>query len=125
ALVYYFGTKERLLLDVVGQGFEALGTAVEAAVVAESAPDARLRAYAETYLAHIDTHRHNIAAAVAIVVAHRDAVGTPLYRTETDEDTALLRSILQAGMDAGVFRRAPIADAVRVAESLLDVVITA
>lgn len=124
AIVYYFGSKDALLLHVLDQVFSALGAAVEAAVTTEVTPDARLRAYAESYLSHIDTHRREVAAGVTIVVSHRDADGTPLYLLQSDEDTALLRSILSDGMDAGTFRSMPLAAAVTIAESLLDLAIT-
>lgn len=125
AIVYYFGSKEHLLMQVLDQTFSALDTAVEAAVSAESTPPARLRAYAQSYLTHVDAHRVEVAAAVTIVVSHREADGTPMYLIERDEDTALLRSILSSGMDAGVMRRMPLADAVHIVEALLDLAITA
>lgn len=124
AIVYYFGSKDALLLHVLDQVFSALGTAVEAAVTTEATPDARLRAYAESYLSHIDTHRREVAAGVTIVVSHRGADGTPLYLLQSDEDTALLRSILSDGMDAGTFRSMPLPAAVTITESLLDLAIT-
>lgn len=112
------------MMHVLDRTFGALGAAVEAAVSAESAPVERLLAYARSYLAHVDSHRPEIAAAVTIVVSHRDADGTPLYLIESEEDTALLRSILSAGMAAGDIRRMPLTDAVRIVESLLDLAIT-
>lgn len=125
AIVYYFGSKDALLLHVLDHVFTELGTEVDAAVAAESTPEGRLRAYAETYLAHVDVHRHDVAAGVTIVVSHRGADGIPLYLTGSDEDTALLRSILRDGMDAGAFRRMPLPAAVSIAESVIDIAITA
>ena len=124
AIVYYFGSKENLLMQVLDDTFTALGTAVEAAVSEESTPHGRLRAYAESYLSHVDTHRAEVAAAVTIVLSHRASDGTPLYLTVSEDDTALLRSILDTGMESGHFRRMPLADAVHIAESLLDLAIT-
>lgn len=125
AIVYYFRSKDALLLQVADQVFGALGTAVWEAVQHGTTPEARLRGYAEAYLAHIDTHRHGVAAAVAILVSHRTADGTPLYLMTSEEDSALLRSILTDGMAAGSFRRLPIEAAVTIVESLLDIAITA
>lgn len=125
AIVYYFGSKENLLMQVLDHTFTALGDVVEAAVAAESTPDGRLRAYAQSYLSHVDAHRAEVAAAVTILLSHRASDGTPLYLKVDDDDTALLRSILSAGMDAGDFRRMSLADAVQIAESLLDLAITA
>lgn len=124
AIVYYFGSKDALLLQVLDHVFSALGTVVETAVAAEVTPERRLRAYAESYLAHIDTHREEVAAGVTIVISHRNADGTPLYLVQSDEDTALLRSILSAGMAAGTFRSMPLPAAVTIVESLLDIAIT-
>lgn len=125
AVVYYFGSKETLLLHVLEEAFTELGAAVEVAVAAESTPVERLRAYAQSYIAHVDAHRPEMAAAVAIVISHRNAEGTPLYLTEQEEDSVLLRDILSSGMESGEFRRMPLADAVRIAESILDIAITA
>lgn len=124
AIAYYFGSKDALLLHVLDQVFSALGSAVEASVARAAAPDARLRAYAESYLDHVSVHRHEVAAGVTIVVSHRGTDGVPLYLATSDEDTALLRSILSDGMSAGVFREMPFASAVTIVESLLDIAIT-
>lgn len=124
AVVYYFASKEGLLLELVTTVFTALGESVLAAVDGIEEPDARLRAYAEAYIAHVDAERHAIAAAVEIVVSHRTADGTPLYLVEDEEDTALLCSILRAGMEDGTFRSMPLEVATGLAESVLDRAIT-
>ena len=124
AVVYYFASKEGLLLEVVQRVFAALGESVLAAVQGVEDPATRLRAYAGAYLGHVDTHRAAIAAAVEIVVSHRTADGTPLYLINDDEDTALLRSILRAGMEQGVFLAMPLDVATGLAESVLDQAIT-
>lgn len=124
AVAYYFSSKEGLLLDVVQMVFAAFGESVLTAVDGIAAPVARLRAYADAYLAHVDAERHAIAAAVEIVMSHRTADGTPLYLVEDEEDTALLRSILRAGIDQGVFTEMPLDVATGLAESVLDRAIT-
>lgn len=124
AIVYYFGSKDALLMHVLDEVFFALGAAVETAVIAETTPEGRLRAYAESYLSHVDAHRHAVAAGVTIVVSHRGADGIPLYLMQSDEDTALLRSVLSDGMDAGTFRSMPLPAAVTIVEYLLDIAIT-
>lgn len=95
-----------------------------AAVDGVDEPAARLRAYADAYVAHVDAQRHAIAAAVEMVVSHRTADGTPLYLVEDEDDTALLRSILRAGIDQGVFTAMPLDVATGLAESVLDRAIT-
>lgn len=124
AVAYYFTSKEGLLLNVVQTVFAALGESVLAAVEGITEPVARLRAYAEAYLAHVDAERDAIAAAVEIVVSHRTADDTPLYLVEDEQDTALLRSILQAGMEQGFFTPMPLDVATGLAESVLDRAIT-
>lgn len=125
AIVYYFGSKDSLLMHVIDRVFSALGAEVEAAVVAEEAPDARLRAYVESYLAYVSAHRHEVAAGVEIVVSHRGDDGIPLYLTQSDEDTALLRGILSDGIKSGAFRPMPMPAAVTIVESLIDIAVTA
>ncbi|GAA1706235.1 TetR/AcrR family transcriptional regulator [Brachybacterium phenoliresistens] len=124
AVAYYFASKEGLLLDVVQTVFGALGERVLAAVDGIADPVARLRAYAEAYVAHVDEERHAIAAAVEIVVSHRTADGTPLYLVEDEEESALLRSILREGIDQGAFAAMPLDVATGLAESMLDRAIT-
>lgn len=121
AIVYYFSSKESLLLSVVDEVFTRLFASLEPAVHAETDPAAQLAAYARAYLLYVDTHRADVTAGIEIVVSHRTADGTPLYLTGTEADSALLRGILAAGMDAGVFRRMPLTIAVSVVEALLDV----
>ena len=124
AIGYYFSSKEALLLSVVEEVFTRLEAAVASAVAAEDEPAAQLNAYAQGYLAHVDAHRAEVTAGIEIVVSHRTEDGTPLYLTGTEEDSQLLRSILDEGMDAGVFRRMPLSVAVSLVEALLDVCVT-
>ncbi|MFZ3414703.1 TetR/AcrR family transcriptional regulator [Arthrobacter sp. 3Tela_A] len=121
AIVYYFASKEALLLGVVDEVFGNQYEEIVPAVQAEKDPAGQLRAYARAYLAYVDSHRAEITAGFEIVVSHRTEDGTPLYLAGTEEDSALLRGILSAGMDAGVFRRMPLHIAVSLVESLLDV----
>lgn len=124
AIVYYFGTKDALLLHVVEHVYTELDEQLEQSIALHSEPNEQLRAYAETYLNHTDTHRGKITAGAEIVVSHRGADGVPLYLTGTDEDSARLREILTAGMDRGIFRPIPLHIAVGLIESLLDLATT-
>lgn len=121
AIVYYFASKESLLLCVVDEVFGRQYEMIAPAVHAEPDPPAQLRAYARAYLDYADSHREEITAGIEIVVSHRTENGTPLYLTGAEEDSALLRRILSAGMDARIFRRMPLNIAVSLVESLLDV----
>lgn len=120
AIVYYFATKDALLLHVVDHVFATLDGLLRQSVAAHADPEPQLRAYAEAYLDYVDTHRAEIAAGVEIVVSHRGADGVPLYLTGTDEDSALLRGIVAEGMEQGVFRPVPLRVAISLIEAVLD-----
>ncbi|WP_159498337.1 TetR/AcrR family transcriptional regulator [Microbacterium sp. 18062] len=120
AVLYYFPSKEALLLHVVEHVFTALDERLVVAVAAASGAVDRLRTYAETYIDYVDTHRSELTAGLEIVVSHRTPDGTPLYLTGAEEDTALLRRILGEGMEQGLFRRMPLRTAVDIVEAVLD-----
>lgn len=120
AIAYYFTSKDALLMHLVDHVFGELYALLEQAVSAKADPQAQLRAYAETYLDYVDSHRAEITAGVEILVSHRTPEGIPLYLTGTEEDSALLRGILETGMRQGVFRRMQMRTAVSLVESLLD-----
>ena len=101
---YHFDGKEDLLLAVVNHVFERAGEQIEAAVGRESTPSDKLVAYARTYLNFIADNRTQMIAAMEVAVSHRDANGVPLYLTESEEDTALLRAVVEAGQRSGEFR---------------------
>lgn len=125
AIVYYFSSKESLLLSVVDEVFSHLDAAVGRAVgAADAAATAQLTAYAKGYLAYVDANRAEVTAGIEIVVSHRTEDGTPLYLLGAEEDSRLLREILAAGMDAGAFRRMPLNVAVSLVEAVLDVCAT-
>lgn len=124
AIVYYFGSKEGLLLSVVDEVFTHLEQTVAPIALAETDPVAQLAAYLRAYLDYVDAHRAEVTAGVEIVVAHRTTDGTPLYLMGDEEDSKLLRGILTAGMDAGVIRRMPLPVAVSIVEAVLDVGVT-
>lgn len=124
AIVYYFSSRESLLLSVVEDVFTRLESAIAEAVDGDAAPSAQLLAYAQGYLTHVDAHRAEVTAGIEIVVSHRTEDGTPLYLTGTEEDSRLLGGILAAGMEAGVFRRMPLKVAVALVEAVLDVATT-
>lgn len=125
AIVYYFSSKEALLLSVIDDVFTRLDEDIARAVEDATGPAAQLEAYAQAYVAHLDTHRAEVTAGTEILVSHRTEDGTPLYLTGTEDDTRLLRSILSDGIQAGVFRSMPLDVAVALVEALLDIPSTA
>lgn len=121
AIAYYFSSKDALLLAVTEHVFGDFDQHIEQAVSQHSDPLGRLRAYTETYLGYIDSHRAEFAAGFEVFVSHRSAEGVPLYLEVSDEDFALLKGILEQGMAQGVFRHMPPNTAVKLVEALLDV----
>lgn len=120
AIVYYFASKDALLLYVVDHIYTAQYEKLALAVAEQPDPAAKLRAYVETSLRYVDEHRAEIAAGAEIVVSHRGPDGTPLYLSSTEEDSVLLREILSDGMEQGVFRRLPLQVGASLVEGLID-----
>lgn len=125
AIIYYFGTRDALLLQVLQHVWGTLEARLAEAVAQHDAPMPRLRAYVEAYLAHLDTHRAEISAGVEISVSHRDADGTPIYLTGSDQDYPLLKEILREGMAVGALRTMPLGVAVMLVEHVVDIPTTA
>jgi AcrR family transcriptional regulator len=121
---YHFDGKAELLLHLVDEVFTALGNEVEVAVRAETDPRAKLAAYVRSYLGHAARNRAAVLAAMEIVVTHRDANGVPMYLTEGDDDTALLESVISAGMASGEFRTFDLTIAVTMVMHVIDAALT-
>lgn len=124
AIMYYFSSKDALLLHVVNEVFTELAQQLQTAVANHSDPAEQLRAYVEAHLEHADHHRAELAAGVEIVLSHRDAESRPLYLSESAEDSLLLGQILHAGMESGAFVPMSTPIAIKVVEALLDLVTT-
>lgn len=117
---YHFDGKDELLLQLVDEVFARAGAEIEAAVRAEATPSAKLAAYIRSYLGHMSRHREAMIAAMEIIVSHRDADGVPMYLKEGEEDTALLRAVIGAGMATGEFRRLELQVAVTTISHAVD-----
>ncbi|MFV0535043.1 MAG: TetR/AcrR family transcriptional regulator [Cumulibacter sp.] len=125
ATVYYFESKDALLLAVVERVFTALERQLVEAVERFATPSEQLLAYLEAYLDFADAHRADIVAGIEIVVTHRGADGVPMYLADTGQEAALLGDILRAGIRRGQFRTMSIGIAVALVEAVLDVATTA
>lgn len=121
AIAYYFSSKDALMESVIEHVFGELQAVQQREIEKHRDSRSRLRAYVESYLSYVDTHRPEIAAGVEIVVTHRNSEGVPLYLTATDEHSPLLRTALEAGMRDGTLRAMPISTAINIVEALLDV----
>jgi len=102
SIYYYFASKEDLFRAVVDAEFKTLSDRVREAVAAESSPEAKLRAFVLTRM------RVSRELASAYAALHDDyLVGLPFVeevrREAFEEEVQTIRSILEHGIEAGVF----------------------
>jgi AcrR family transcriptional regulator len=123
AVAYYFASKEGLLLEVVQSVFGAPGESVLAAVGGFFEPAARMRAYADAYVGTLILTGGRLRPRWRswCRTAHGRHAPVPL---NNEDDMALLRSIVRAGMEEGVFQATSLEVATGLAESVLDRAIT-
>ena len=87
-----------------------MGTQSAAVVVAatQSSPAGKIRAYIESNLAYLGTHRSRLLAVVNIVGNHRDAGGRLRFSPTSDESVVtLLSELLRQGQVEGELRDFP------------------
>lgn len=101
---YHFDGKDEVLVRVTEHVFGQLGEVIMSAVSSAEGPAAQLTAYIRSYFTFMRDQRAAMLAALEIMVSHRTADDVPLYLVEDENDTALLRVILTAGMADGSFR---------------------
>ena len=97
---YHFAGREDLVLAVVQQVVDAIGTAVGRQVRAEETAAGKLRSYLSSTVAFIDEHRAPMTALLQIVLAGALPSGTGADDPVPDH----LEAILREGQDAGEFR---------------------
>jgi len=105
-ITYHFSSKDEIVNAIVAKVF-ALGRAhMEPRIRAETSAAGRLRAYIESDLDFIDTHRKPLIAMVEIAVGARTADGSLVVGPESlAQRVAMLEGLLRAGQKAGEFRR--------------------
>ncbi len=105
-ITYHFPSKDEIVHAIIAKVF-AMGRAyMEPRMMAETSAAGRLRAYIESGLAFIDTHRKPLIALVEIAVGARNADGSLVIGAESlVQRVARLEVLLQAGQKAGEFRR--------------------
>ena len=105
-ITYHFSSKDEIVYAIVAKVF-ALGRAhMEPRIRAETSAAGRLRAYIESDLDFIDTHRKPLIAMVEIAVGARTADGSLVVGPESlAQRVAMLEGLLRAGQKAGEFRR--------------------
>ena len=102
---YHFAGKDELLEQVVKQIYADTWAFIQARLETETTAAGRLRAYIQSNLDYLRSHRSRVLAVGDIVGSHRAADGTPRFATTTDEAViTLLTDILRQGLDDGEFR---------------------
>jgi TetR/AcrR family transcriptional regulator, fatty acid metabolism regulator protein len=105
-ITYHFPSKDEIVHAVIAKVF-AMGRAyMEPRILAETSASGRLRAYIESNLAFIDTHRKPLIAMVEIALGARNADGSQVIGPGSlAQRVATLEELLRAGQKAGEFRR--------------------
>jgi len=105
-ITYHFPSKDEIVHAIVARVF-AMGRAyMEPRIMAETSAPGRLRAYIESNLAFIDSHRKPLIAMVEIAVGARNADGSLVIGPQSlAQRVATLEELLRAGQKAGEFRR--------------------
>jgi AcrR family transcriptional regulator len=103
-IVYHFGGKDQVFQAVVAEVFRAAFEAVRPRVQAEPTAAGKLRAYLESRVEFLATHRQHMLALFEIWMNLRTEDGQ-LRFTEEDAKTTLdaIEGILRAGQQAGEF----------------------
>jgi TetR/AcrR family transcriptional regulator, fatty acid metabolism regulator protein len=105
-ITYHFPSKDEIVRAIIAKVF-AMGRAyMEPRIMAETSAAGRLRAYIESNLAFIDSHRKPLIAMVEIAVGARNDKGSLVIGPEQLARRAVtLDELLRAGQKAGEFRR--------------------
>lgn len=105
-ITYHFPSKDEIVHAIIAKVFAMGRTYMEPRIMVETSAAGRLRAYIESDLAFIDTHRKPLIAMVEIAVGARNADGSLVIGPESlAQRVAGLEVLLQAGQKAGEFRR--------------------
>lgn len=105
-ITYHFPSKDEIVHAIIAKVFAMGRTYMEPRIMVETSAAGRLRAYIESDLAFIDTHRKPLIAMVEIAVGARNTDGSLVIGPESlAQRVAGLEVLLQAGQKAGEFRR--------------------
>lgn len=104
-ITYYFKSKEELIEQVVQDLYTSATAFMAPQIMAESTPDARLRAYLRSNIAYIASHRKQMIAIIDIVLNARTEAGLLRYMPGREEtDLKALEGILRQGQEEDAFR---------------------
>lgn len=114
AVLYHFGTKDKLVEAIVEQMYRSALAVVVPAVDAESTAAGKLTAYIRATVEYFDTHRVHLAALSQLASSYRPSDGSSfnglgLSPALVEELAALdATGILQSGQLAGEFGEFPV-----------------
>jgi TetR/AcrR family transcriptional regulator, fatty acid metabolism regulator protein len=105
-IVYHFGGKDQVFQAVVFEVFRAATEAVRPRIEAEPTAAGKLRAYLESRVEFLATHRQHMLALFEIWINLRAEDGQPQF-TEADAKPTLeaIETILRDGQQSGEFAR--------------------
>jgi TetR/AcrR family transcriptional regulator, fatty acid metabolism regulator protein len=104
-ITYHFASKDELMGEVVSSVLGAFAAFVQPQVEAESSAANALRAFIESNMAFMRTHRRHLLALLDIMSNARAEEGTQLAATDLAKaDLANLEQLLRQGQQQGEFR---------------------
>ena len=105
-ITYHFPKKEEIVDAIIEKVVAAARAYISPRILAETSAAGRLRAYIESHLEFMDTHRELLIALVEIAMNARRVDGSLAIGPEAvGERVASLEELLRAGQRSGEFRR--------------------
>jgi TetR/AcrR family fatty acid metabolism transcriptional regulator len=103
---YHFADKRELIQQVVDTVMEKAGAVMLPRIFAEHSAAGMLRAYIESNLEFLDSHRNDIMAVMNIAGGARDDDGKPMIDLTLTFEPAVreLENLLRSGQEQGEFR---------------------
>ncbi|MET9325204.1 TetR/AcrR family transcriptional regulator [Tsukamurella sp. NPDC003166] len=100
---YHFAGKDELLRQVVISLYENGAAMMVPRIEAADSALGRVRAYIESNLEFLDTHRRHITAMIEVVFGLRGADDRPAFTAEDGDNASVLplAELLRAGQDSG------------------------
>lgn len=106
---YHFAGKRELIQEVVKTVMEKAGAVMLPRILAEHSAAGMLRAYIESNLEFLGSHRNHILAVANIAIAAREVDGKPIIDLTLGFQPAVraLQEMLRSGQERGEFREFP------------------
>lgn len=107
-IYYYFKSKEGLYVSMLGDLLQLLADAIDKATNPADDPCERLRAFCDLYLGYFQAQEPHVAFIVREVFGLGADITNEFGRTLDERIRSRLTRILQAGVDAAIFRPADV-----------------